>query len=439
MAKRPPFKKTVFQNGLTLLSERLTEFKSLSIGVWVKVGTRHESVSEAGASHFLEHMLFKGTKSRSALQIAREVDQVGGEFNAFTSREHTCFHILLLGKDQKLAIEILSDILIHSQFKAGELERERKVILQEISMVEESPEELAYDLYFEKVYGKHALGRPILGTKKSIKKMDRATLIEFFRHYYQPDQLVIAVAGDVDHEKLIDQFKPLTKKDWQGRKKVSVRGPNVSLQNNEVPLQQPPFVKGSWWVTRETEQVHLIWGVEGPRYSSTDRFAAFLLNVYLGGGMSSTLFQEIREKEGLAYTVYSSLTPFFDSGVFAIYAATRASEVSLCIELIEKCVSQIKNKTLTKKQLDLVKENLKGTVILSSESVESRMTSIAKNEIYFGEYMSVAEVCRQIDAVTPADLRRVAETLFKTQDRSILALGPKPLKNKNRQWNFCAS
>ncbi len=414
------FKKTVFENGLTLVSERLSEFRSLSLGVWVKTGTRHETPATAGVSHFLEHMLFKGTKKRSALQIAKEVDQVGGEFNAFTSREHTCFHVLLLDRDCNLGLDILSDILLNSTFKNDEFERERKVILQEISMVEESPEELAYDLYFEKLYGDHGLGKPILGTEKSVTQMKRKDMVEFFQNHYRPDQLVISVAGDIAHETLIKKLKPLAQAKWPGR-------PEASLLRRAHGAF-PKVHSGSWWVQRPTEQVHLIWGVEGPRFSSPNRFAAFLLNVYLGGGMSSSLFQEIREKNGLAYTVYSTLSPFMDSGVFTIYAATHLDQVPLCLKLVEECVQKVKKKGVSKSELKMIQANLKGTVLLSSDCVESRMSSIAKNEIFLGKYVSVEEVCRQIDQVTTQDVQKMANVLFQENKRSLFALGPKPKK-----------
>jgi len=416
MAKRPNFKKTVFGNGLTLLSERQSQFKSLAIGVWVKAGTRHERPQEAGLSHFLEHMLFKGTENRNALDIARAVDQVGGEFNAFTSREYTCFHILLLSKDVELALEILSDIILNSKFDAEELERERKVILQEISMVEESPEEFAHDIFFEVVYGKHGLGRPILGTESSIRRTSRGDNLRFFRKYYQPENLIVSVSGNVSHELVKKKLKTLARKGWPGRHEV-------------VPIQieaAPKLKSGMWWVVRPTEQVHLIWGVEGPRTNSKDRFAAFLLNVYLGGGMSSSLFQEIREKKGLAYTVYSSLSSFQDSGVFSVYAATSPSHVPLCLRLIEECVEKLKNTLLPESELEVIKDNLKGTILVGSDGVEPRMFSIASNEISFGRYVSVEEVCKLIDEVKPQDIRRVARALLKDGKRSVLALGPKP-------------
>ena len=266
----------------------------------------------------------KGRKRRSALDIAREVDRVGGDFNAFTTRDHTCFHILLLDRDVNLGLDILSDVILNSTFESGEFERERKVILQEIAMVDESPEELAHDFYFELIYPEHGLGRSILGTQKSIRKMSRKDLMTYFRANYRPDQTMISVAGNVSHETIVKKLRPLARLQWPGRAKPSKKPPFV---------RAPKMREGTWWIRRPTEQVHLLWGVPGPAYSSKDRFAAFLLNVYLGGGMSSSLFQEIREKNGLAYTVYSSLSPFVDTGVFSIYAATGLAQVPLCLAL----------------------------------------------------------------------------------------------------------
>ena len=416
------FRKTVFENGLTLLSERLP-YQSLSIGIWVKTGTRFERPSEAGISHFLEHMLFKGTDNRTALEIAREVDQVGGDFNAFTAREYTCFHILLLNRDLDLGLDILSDVILNSTFEAQELERERKVILQEISMVDESPEELVHDLFFERIYGRHGLGKPILGSEASVRRTSRADVLRFFRTHYCPERMIVSVAGDVSHETVRKRLKKLLKSSWPGR-------PKRRQSKGELGFQPAPrkIKSGRWWIERPMEQVHVVWGVEGPTHGARERFAALLLNVYLGGGMSSSLFQEIREKNGLAYTVYSSLSPFIDSGVFSIYAATGPNQVPLCLRLIEECVERLKKTLLSEEELNTIKENLKGTVLLSSDSVESRMSSIARNEIFLGKYTSVEEVCREVDAVTPDDVRRVARKLLRTGERSVLFLGPKPSK-----------
>lgn len=430
MAVRSKFKKTVLGNGLTVLSERDSRFRSLSIGIWLKAGTRHERAHEAGVSHFLEHMLFKGTPSRNALKIARDVDRVGGEFNAFTAREYTCFHILLLDRDVALATEILSDVLLNSAFDAEEMERERKVILQEIAMVEESPEELVHDLYFEKIYGRHGLGRPILGTHASIRRMRRGDLLRYFHKHYRPSQTIVSLTGNVSHEQLIKKLRPLSRKDWPGRSRKK-------SSKSELGFEPAPSIKGGrWWIERKTEQVHLVWGVPGPKYAHRDRFAAFLLNVYLGGGMSSALFQEIREKNGLAYTVYSSLTPFYDSGVFTIYAATSQAQIPLCVKLIEETVAKLSKDLLPDEELTVIKDSLKGSILLSSEDVESRMSSLAKNEIFFGRFSPLEEVLKQVDSVTPADIRRVARKILSSPDRSIMALGPKPSAKVLRKLGF---
>ena len=417
---QPRYRKTIFKNGLTLVSERHPHFRSLSIGVWVKVGTRHEIRGEAGASHFLEHMLFKGTDKRSALDIARQVDQVGGDFNAFTAREQTCFHLLLLNRDVDLGLEILCDVVLNSNMDADELERERKVILQEIAMVDESHEELAHDLYFELLYGRHGLGKPILGTERSIRAMKRADLLRFFRRYYRPDQLIVSVAGDISHQQLVKKLRPLIRAHWPSRPKPP---PRVHME------PAPKLREGRWWVQRPSEQSHVIWGVPGFNYAHRDRFPSFLLNVYLGGGMSSSLFQEIREKNGLAYTVYSNMSPFHDSGVFSIYAGTNPSQVPLCIKLIYECIDKLRRDLLSDEELRIIKDNLKGNILLSADSVESRMSSIAKHEIYFGSYLTVEEICKRVDAVTPADIRRVARKLLRLDRQSILVLGPRPSRS----------
>jgi predicted Zn-dependent peptidase len=417
---RPLFRKTTFANGLTLISERHPKMRSLSIGIWVKTGTRYERAREAGISHFLEHMLFKGTETRTALQIAREVDQVGGEFNAFTAREYTCFHVLVLNRDIGLAVDILSDVLLNSAFEPGEMELERKVILQEIAMLEENPEELATDLFFEKAYGRHGLGRQILGYDASVRRMRRGDLLRYFRKHYEPSQLLISVSGDVSHESLVRRFRPLSKGRWPGR--PGRAGSRKALGFEPAPKVRP----GVWWIPRKTEQAHLVWGVETVRYTSKDRFAALLLNSYLGVGMSSLLFQEIREKHGLAYSVYSTHSASRDSGILYVYAGTAPSQVPVCLKLIEECAYSLCAKKLSEEELQSVKNNLKGSILLAADNVESKMSRIAKAEIFFGKYTDVEGVCEMIDEVTPQDVRRVARKIFGSGKRSILVLGPKP-------------
>ncbi|MDR3607284.1 MAG: pitrilysin family protein [Oligoflexia bacterium] len=428
MPRHLKFHKTVFPNGLTLVTERMPGFRSISMGAWVKTGTRHESTKEAGVSHFLEHMLFKGTHRRTALEIAREIDRVGGDFNAFTAREHTCFHLFMLDRDVALGADILSDVLLNSTFDSKELDRERKVILQEIVMVDEAPEELAHDLYYEKIFPDHGLGRPILGTVKSIRGMKRREIVGYFHARYQPEDLIISVAGDVSHEALVKKLKPLMRSRWPGRKSCA-----RTSSRHEVPRFQP----GKWWAARELEQVHLVWGVRGPKATASDRYAAYLLNVYLGDGMSSSLFQEIREKNALAYTVYSSLSAFEDTGVFSVYAATSPHKVSLCLQLIEKCVNELRTRLLKKSEMKSIKDSVKGSILLSTDSVESRMFSIARNELVYGRQITPEEVCREIDAVTPEQIRALAEKILGHEgNRAILAMGPKPGRARLASMGF---
>ncbi len=423
MARRkqaqPQFKKISLGNDLTVLLERNVHAMGLSIGIWVKAGTRDEKLNEAGISHFLEHMVFKGTERRRADEITRSVERVGGEFNAFTAREYTCFHLMLLKRDFELGMDILSDVVTSSIFDGVEFDREKKVILQEIAMVEDTPEEVAQDLYFELIYGKHGLGRNILGTTNSIRKMKRGDLIRYFRRYYRPENLVISVAGDITEARLKRALSPLKKKIWPGRTQRSVRQERV--------LKRAPAIRdGVWWKVDQTEQAHIVWGVGAPEYASRDQAAALLIANYLGGGMSSKLFQEIREKSGLAYTVYASQQAFIDSGVMTIYAATSPGQVSKCLGMIEDAALALCAKELTPEEIREVKESIKGALLLSSDSVESTMTANAIDEIYFGKYYSIADICREVDEITARDVIRVARKIFGAGKRSILVYGPKP-------------
>jgi predicted Zn-dependent peptidase len=319
---------------------------------------------------------------------------------------------------------------LNSQFDAEELERERKVILQEISMVEEAPEELVHDLFFELIFPRHGLGRPILGTETSIRRMRRGDLSRYFHKHYRPDQVLVSVVGDVSQGEVLRHLKKLRRRDWPGR-------PWDPQTRRELGFEPAPKLReGRWWIVRPTEQVHLVWGVDGPRVASKDRYAAFLMNVYLGGGMSSALFQEIREKRGLAYTVYSSLSPFYDSGVFTIYAATNPNQVPLCLKLMDEACSRLKRELLSDAELQVIKDNLKGTIQLSEDSAESRMSSVAKDEIFFGTYLSLDEFCAEIDRVTPQEIRRVARKILTPGGKAILALGPRPSAAVRKKMKF---
>jgi predicted Zn-dependent peptidase len=412
------FKKSILENGMTLVTESLPHFQSLSIGVWVNAGTRHERPGEEGLSHFLEHMMFKGTETRSALDIALAVDRVGGEFNAFTSREYTCFHLLLLARDIGLASDIMTDVLLNSTFAEEEVERERKVILQEISMVEDNPEELIHDLFFEQAFGNHALGKPILGSPSTVSRFDRNTVFSYFRQHYSPSQMIVSVAGDVSHEEVRRVLNRNLKPNWFDRQRREKKLPE------KANLHRPKINAGYKAVKRELEQAHIVTGFSSMAYDDPDRFAAFLLNTYLGGGMSSSLFQEIREKRGLAYTIYSSLAPFSDTGLFSVYVATTPKEASVCLEVMGKELARLKKERLPQEAVDVLKDNLRGTILLNSDSVENRMTSIAKNEMFFGRYYSMSEVTKQIEKVKASDIQRIAKSLFKPEKMVLSIMSP---------------
>lgn len=429
---RPGFEKTQWRNGLTVISERTPGLRGLSIGVWVKTGTRHERTKEVGISHFLEHMLFKGTESRTASDITKSIEKLGGEFNAFTNREHTCFHVQLRKQDLNLASEILSDIILHSTFDAVELERERKVILQEIAMVEDNPEELAHDYFYELAFGKHGLGRPILGKESSLRNLRRSDLLRYFRKHYRPDNMIISVAGDVSHDRVLEAFKSLERKIWPGR-------PLKRLSTLEEGFEPAPSLKnGFWWVKRPTEQAHVIWGVESPRATGRDATAAEVLSAYLGGGMSSVLFQEIREKYALAYSVYSSVQAFQDSGVCMIYVGCSRKQIGTVIKIISESLERISQALIDEQELAAVKSSLKGTLALSHDNVENLMQSNAVDEIYFKRTFSYEQICEEIDSIRPQDIRRVARKVFFFRPPSLLVLGqaPTPLLKKRFRPEF---
>ena len=412
MAKKSFFRRSVLSNGTVLLTEKAVPFKSLSIGVWVKGGSRHETPSQAGLAHFLEHMMFKGTSKRSALEIARDVDLVGGDFNAMTTREYTCFHLTLPNKEIDFALELLTDILKDSRFDAGELERERLVVLQEFAMVEESPEEWVHEVLFEKAFGSHPLGRPILGTEKVLKSFRREDVLRYFQQHYYSKNIVITMAGDLDHNAVTRKLNTLMK-GFRGKKKPL---PPASRR-------KPKFHPGIHVIRRDVDQAHVTLACEAYPIDHKDRLAAFLLNAFLGGNMSSALFQEIREKRGYAYTVYSSLAPFTDTGLLGMYVATGPKQVKECLELMKEQVNKLQAQPIDEKDLLIAKNSVKSAVLMGSDSMETRMYSLAKSELFYDRQVSDEEICRMVDKVTPLDVWRVARDLFGRNRWLIVALG----------------
>lgn len=410
--KKNFYQRSVLRNGVVLLTERAKNFKSLSIGVWVKGGSRHESPSQAGMAHFLEHMMFKGTGKRSALEIARDVDLVGGDFNAMTTREYTCFHLTLPHKEADFALDLLTDILKDSRFDPVELERERLVVLQEFAMVEESPEEWVHEVLFDKAFGGHPLGRPILGTEEVLKSFTREDVKKYFEQHYFSKNIVITMAGDLEHKVVEKKLNQLL---------GNLRGRRRPIPSSS--LRKPKFRPGVHLIRRDTDQAHITIACESYPIDHKNRLAAFLLNAFLGGNMSSALWQEIREKRGFAYTVYSSLAHFTDTGLLGMYVATSPKQVPECLRLIREQLQKLVSAPMDERDLQIAKNSVKSAVLMGSDSMETRMYTLAKSELFYDGQVSDEEICDMIDSVSVLDVWRVARELFGRDRWLIVALG----------------
>lgn len=417
------YRRSVLENGTVLVTERAEKFKSLAIGVWVKGGSRHETRAQAGLAHFLEHMMFKGTGRRSALDIARDVDLVGGDFNAMTTREYTCFHLTLPNTEMDFALELLTDILRDSRFDPVELERERLVVLQEFAMVEESPEEWIHEVLFEKAFGHHPLGRPILGREEVLKSFDRDAVLRYFRQHYYSKNIVITMAGELQHDAVVRKLNKLLK----GFKGVKKPLPPACLK-------KPKFHPGVHLIRKDTDQAHVTLACESYPIDHDNRLGAFLLNAFLGGNMSSALFQEIREKRGYAYTVYSSLAPFTDSGLLGMYVATNPKQVGECLRLIREQLQKLMAEPIDEKDLLIARNSVKSAVLMGSDSMETRMYTLAKSELFYERQVSDIEICAMVDEVSALDIWRVARELFGRERWLIVALGD--LKKSDLTKNF---
>jgi predicted Zn-dependent peptidase len=402
--------KAILDNDIRVISEEIDHVRSISIGAWVEGGSRHENGLTNGTAHFIEHMLFKGTERRSAFDIASAIDSVGGVMNAATGKELTSFYIKIPDYHLEMAIDLLADIFTGSRFAEEEIGRERSVILQEIRMVEDTPDDRIHD-FFEGMFWKgHPLGLPILGTKERVESFRRDDLFRFFQSRYGGSNLVLTAAGHLRHSR----FVALVQKSFGSLAGTSFCGPV------EVPVAMP----GKAVLRKELEQAHLIVGAPAPSAVSPERHAAFLLNTVLGGSMSSRLFQEIREKRGLAYDIGSYLAPYRDAGMFGIYAGTDGARVREVLGLIREGLARSCAELLTEKELQSAKELLKGNFLLGMESTDNRMTALAKNEIYFGKQMTPEEIIERIDAVGREEIRTLAGRMFRPDALTVAALGP---------------
>ncbi|MDP4668531.1 MAG: insulinase family protein [Candidatus Nanopelagicales bacterium] len=406
---------TILPSGLKIITETVPTVRSAAVGYWVATGSRDEEIPEAGAAHFLEHLLFKGTPTRTAMEISSSLEAVGGDMNAFTTQEYTCFHAKVLDRDMKLVIDTLSDMLTSSNVTNEDVDQERNVVLEEISMHEDEPNELAYDNWSQTLLGDQPIGRPIIGTRKSITEMTRTQVYGFFKKYYSPERTIISIAGNIDHDvavkMIVDSLKGT---DWD-KSGVKPLEPRTSK-----PL--PTVGSGIKIVKKDTEQAHIVWGVPGLDRHDEKRYIIAVLSAAVGGGMSSRLFQEIREKRGLVYTVYSFAHHYTGTGIFGVYAGTTKEKVNEVVEIIKKELADVAANGITEEELERGKGALRGGLVLGLEETNARMTRIAKGELLYGEYMSLDDTLSKIDAVSVEDIKALAAQLF-TQKALLCVVG----------------
>jgi predicted Zn-dependent peptidase len=398
------------ENGLVVVTEKVSHVRSVSFGVFLRSGSRHEAIDQHGLTHFIEHALFKGTRKRSAAQIAAEADALGGNLDAFTGREIVGYHDKVLDQHLPRAIELIADLVTSPTFDPAELGKERKVILEEIKMVEDTPDDIIFDIFCESFYPNHALGRPILGTKESLKTFNRAKTQAWYDEIYSPENLVFAAAGNLNHQDVIrlagDYFGGLPSRGALKPSPEPVPSPSVILRHKA-----------------ELEQSHLVIGAPCPSLVSEDRYVANILSAILGGGMSSRLFQSIREDKGLVYTVFSSVTPFRDCGYLNIYAAASTDQLHETINATVEELRRIKEGPVTEDELRRNKDQLKSSLMLSLESTSSRMSALAQQEMTFGRFISPDEIIEGVDAVTADDITRLANDIFQSKALAITVLG----------------
>ena len=403
--------KRVLPNGLVVITETMSHVRSVSVGLWVRNGSRREVPEENGLAHFMEHMVFKGTERRSAEAIAREMDSVGGMLDAFTSKEQICFNAKVLDEHLPIAFDVIADLVLRPKFDSDDVKKERQVVLEEIKMDLDNPEYLLHEIFTRGFWPGHPLGRPILGTPETVKKFSREALRTRFQNWFAPDHLVITAAGHVAHEEVLDLV--------QGE--FGALEPVGAAVSGNAPQTEAPILLET---KRDLEQVHLCIGVPSVPLAHQDRFAFAVLNNLLGGGMSSRLFQNIREKRGLAYAVFSELTPYSDAGMLTVYAGTAANTIGDVIDLTIQEFRSLKESLVPEEELRRSKNHLKGSLMLSLESTSSRMSNLARQELYFGHFFTLDEILEAIEAVTREELQSLARRYFQTGQIAVTVLGP---------------
>src|SRR6202140_4285375 len=397
-------------NGLTVSPEQMSHLRSVSIGIWLKSGSRDEDSEWNGISHFIEHMVFKGTKHRTAEEIARQVDSIGGNMDAFTAKECICFNVKVLDEHLPIAMDVLSDLVLNPPFDARAITRERGVILEEIKMDEDSPDYLVHEIFTQNFWKDHALGKPILGTKDSVKTFERDPVLNFYDQRFTPSNLIICAAGNLKHE----QFVELVAKHFQHMKPVK----------NGFHSPQPKIVPRIIMRNKKSlEQVQICVGVPSHPIAHERRHASYILNTLLGGGMSSRLFQNIRERQGLAYAIYSDLSPYRDTGCLSVYAGTSRESAAKVVQCIVTEFRKLKLEEVPAEELRRAKDQLKGSLMLSLESSTARMSNLARQEMYFDRFSRMDELIEKIESVTAEELRQLANEFFLSESIAVTVLG----------------
>lgn len=403
-------RRQVLPNGLKIITEQMSHIRSASIGIWLQTGSRDEDPEWNGISHFIEHMVFKGTKHRSAEEIARQVDSIGGNMDAFTAKECICFNVKVLDEHVPTAVDILSDLVLNPVFDANDIARERGVIIEEIKMDEDNPDYLVHEIFTQNFWKDHPLGKPILGTRETVKRFERQPVYEAYTHRFAPGNIIVSAAGNLDHDRFVEL--------------VTRHLEHMKPMNNGFHSFAPKIVSRIILRNKKAlEQVQLCMGVPAHPIAHQKRHAGYILNTLLGGGMSSRLFQNIRERQGLAYSIYSDLNPYRDTGCLAVYAGTSLASAAKVVQSVVTEFKRLKNEPVTQDELRRAKDQLKGSLMLSLESSTARMSNLARQEMYFERFYDLDELIEKIESVTAEDLISLANEFFKTDSVAVTALG----------------
>ncbi|HKP86896.1 MAG TPA: pitrilysin family protein [Blastocatellia bacterium] len=404
-----PIRKTVLPNGLTIITERMNHVRSASVGIWVRSGSRHEAADINGISHFIEHTLFKGTRSRTSREIAIESDAIGGHVDAFTSREVAAYYVKVLDEHLPVAFDLLADLVTAPLFDNEELDRERNVVLEEIKMVEDTPDDLVHEVFVSNFWPDHPLGRSILGTAETLATFDHNRVAGYFESVYAPRNLVVSGAGNIEHTQFVEM--------------VARYLSNLNDRPVDRKASAPSYAARRVIINKDLEQAHLVLGMRCPPMISDDRYTMHVLNVILGGGMSSRLFQTIREEHGLAYAVFSGINSYTDAGYLSVYAATSPDQLGEVIKLSVEQFDKFKSEAVSDAELERAKGQLKVSIMLSLESTSARMSNLARQEIFFGRQFTLDEILERINRVKTEDVQRIAGEIFHGDSLAVTAIG----------------